>query len=96
METRRARESAANDEPFFFNFEDGEEEAEHRTAETRRIGTFLFIYYVWAIRMTSCFVYSRGRRHRGYGIQRPGSIRTHTRVRGTVPGDCPVAIAGRG
>ena len=27
METRRARESAANDEPFFFNFEDGEEEA---------------------------------------------------------------------
>ena len=49
METRRARESAANDEPFFFNFEDGEEEAEHRTAETRRIGTFLFIYYVWAI-----------------------------------------------
>ena len=95
METRRARESAANDEPFFFNFEDGEEEAEHRTAETRRIGTFLFIS-VWAIRVTPCFVYSRGRRHRGYGIQRPGSIRTHTRVCWTVPGDCPVAIVGRG
>ena len=37
MAARRARESAASREPFFFNYEDGEEEADHAAAEARRI-----------------------------------------------------------
>ena len=37
MATRRARESAASREPFFFDYEDGEERAEHAASEARRI-----------------------------------------------------------
>ena len=37
MATRRARESAASREPFFFDYEDGDERAEHAASEARRI-----------------------------------------------------------
>ena len=37
MATRRARESAASREPFFFDYEDVDERADHEAAEARRI-----------------------------------------------------------